>query len=377
MSATTILTDDTATTVVSDDFANGAGRRRFSWSAALAGAFVATAVTFFLLTLGTGFGLSLVTTPNLLHGAAPTFLTLGAVYFLVAQAFGFAAGGHIVGRLIGPAVETPKEEEFRAGAHGLAVWAIAVVATATMVAIAGFVAEGTAPTAYAASKAADTNSGLTPAATGYWVDMLFRGPAVEQQSSLAWRKYAQASSTVGTDASPAPAPSDQTTVPATDDESGAADQQVAPSSGQTVQITPATPSGGVQTTQDTTSGVTLSGRNVIADKAEAGRILDIGLANGGSLAAADRAQIARLISLDTGMTYGPAVQRVRDVEARIHDAEMKAAETARTVTRDAALWAALALLFGAIVSTMAAVSARWEDDRVSLFGRNEPYARVR
>ena len=61
----------------------------------------------------TGFGLTLMS-----RNPSTTFVTLGAIYVLAAQAFGFAAGGHVTGRLIGPAIETKKEEEMRAGAHG-------------------------------------------------------------------------------------------------------------------------------------------------------------------------------------------------------------------------------------------------------------------
>ncbi len=72
-----MLNEDTAT-IVSD----GDSPRRFNWSAAFAGAFVATAVTFFLLTLGSGVGLSLVSVRHATSGDATTFLTLGAIYFL-------------------------------------------------------------------------------------------------------------------------------------------------------------------------------------------------------------------------------------------------------------------------------------------------------
>jgi hypothetical protein len=50
----------------------------------------------------------------------PAFLTGGAIYFFAAQAFGFAVGGHIAGRLLGPQVESRTQEEFRASG-GLAV----------------------------------------------------------------------------------------------------------------------------------------------------------------------------------------------------------------------------------------------------------------
>ena len=48
-------------------------------------------------------------------------------------------------------------------------------------------------------------------------------------------------------------------------------------------------------------------------------------------------------------------------------------EAARKAARNASLWIALALLFGAAVATTAAISARWEDDRITFgFRRKEP-----
>jgi hypothetical protein len=56
---------------------------------------------------------------------------------LAAQAFGFAAGGHIAGRLLGPQIESRVQEEFRAAAHGLVAWAITILASLAIVAFAG------------------------------------------------------------------------------------------------------------------------------------------------------------------------------------------------------------------------------------------------
>ena len=142
-------------------------------------------------------------------------------------------------------------------------------------------------------------------------------------------------------------------------------QTVAPSD---TQIPASTPSG-VATTAPAAMGVPASGRNIGADKVEAGRILDVGMAKAGDVAPDDRAQLASLVALDTGMTYAAAQRRVDDVLARIRTEEMKTAETARKLASYASLWAAFSLLFGAIVSVMAAISARWEDDRITLFGR--------
>jgi len=120
------------TVVVAEEVGEVSTGYRFSWGLAFVGGVVATAVTFFLLTLGSGVGLLLVHPLTRGAAAVPAFLTGGAIYFFVAQAFGFAVGGHLAGRLLGFEAETPEQEDFRAGAHGLAAWAVTVLATLTM-----------------------------------------------------------------------------------------------------------------------------------------------------------------------------------------------------------------------------------------------------
>ena len=131
----------TDTLVIAEPAAQNAGYR-FSWGLAIGGGVIATAVIFFLLTLGSGFGLLLV---NPVHGgiSAPTFFTGGAIYFFVVQAFGFAVGGHFAGRLLGLLIETQMQEDIRAGAHALVAWAVAVLATLTVVAFAGLTVAST------------------------------------------------------------------------------------------------------------------------------------------------------------------------------------------------------------------------------------------
>ena len=142
---------------------------RFSWGLAIMGGGVATAVTFFLLSLGAGFGLMFVH-PAL--RAAPAFLTGGAIYFFIAQAFGFAVGGHCAGRLIGPLPESKVQEDFRAEAHGLVAWAVAVLATVTMVAFMGMAANAGSGTAALYGMTTTKNTEAAP--TAYLVDVLFR-----------------------------------------------------------------------------------------------------------------------------------------------------------------------------------------------------------
>lgn len=159
MSNTAVVTED-GTMIVAED------TNRFGWGITIAGAIAATATTFFLVSLGGGIGLGLVSLPTTTTGAA-AFLTLGAIYFFAAQAFGFAVGGYLVGRLIGPEIENSKEEEFRAAAHGFVMWAISVVASLVLVGISAAFA-GSAAAAGAASQPE------TIASQAYWVDDMFR-----------------------------------------------------------------------------------------------------------------------------------------------------------------------------------------------------------
>ena len=157
---------------------------RFSWGLAIAGGVAATAVTFFLLTLGAGFGLLLVN--PLAHSGAstPVFLTGGAIYFFVTQAFGFAVGGHLVGRLLGPLVESHIQEEFRAAAHGFVAWAVTILATLAIVALAGLTAANTGA-ASAALYGVTTSKTIDIVPTAYLVDVLFRPGASGNESARA------------------------------------------------------------------------------------------------------------------------------------------------------------------------------------------------
>jgi hypothetical protein len=113
--------------------------------------------------------------------------------------------------------------------------------------------------------------------------------------------------------------------------------------------------------------------SLTADKAITARIIEIGMAKGARLNPFDKYRIAALIAQDTGVSAPEAQRRVDNAEARIHDDEVQAADSARKIAAHASLWIALSLLFGAFVSTVAAISARWEDDAVT-FGwpRRDP-----
>jgi hypothetical protein len=260
---------------------------RFSWGLAIAGGVAATATTFFLLTLGSGFGLLLVNPQTHSGPSMPVFLTGGAIFFIAAQAFGFAAGGHLAGRLLGPLVESHEQEEFRAEAHGFIAWAVAVLGTLLILAFTGLTAASTGRAVASLYGVSPAISQATPSA--YLVDILFR---------------------------------------------------------------PAHDSGAV-------SGNT-------GARAEAGRIVDAALGAGLQPTPDDRTRLIDLVSEQAGISTVDAAHRVDGLQAEQKAKLVHAANYARKAASYTALWLALSLVFGAIVSITAAIEARREDDYESV-----------
>lgn len=142
---------------------------RFSWGLAIAGGLASSAVTFVLLTLGAAVGLLLVNANTPTGPSLPGFLTGGGIYFFTVEAFGFAVGGYLTGRLLGPVVETRFQEEFRAAAHGFVAWAVGVLVTFLIAALAGTAATSlAAPSLYGGTAAGNS--------TLYFTDRLFDAP---------------------------------------------------------------------------------------------------------------------------------------------------------------------------------------------------------
>ena len=98
------------------------------WPAIVAGALLATAITFVLLTFGSGLGLSL-TSPFPNEGISIFWLTIAtALWILWVEVSSFMAGAYLTGRMRRRLHDgTPDEVEVRDGAHGLAVWALGVL----------------------------------------------------------------------------------------------------------------------------------------------------------------------------------------------------------------------------------------------------------
>src|SRR5688572_10586344 len=118
-----------------------AGVSFVEWGAVFAGAVLAAALSFVLLTFGTAIGLSAASPwPN--SGLSAKVIASLAVFWAVAQQIGsLMAGGYVAGRVRSRWLEAGHEAEFRDGLHGGLVWAVGVLISALLVfATAGLIA---------------------------------------------------------------------------------------------------------------------------------------------------------------------------------------------------------------------------------------------
>ena len=103
------------------------------WPAVFAGAVLAAALSFVLLTFGTAIGLS-ATSPWPGSGLSATVIASIAVFWVMAQQIGsLMIGGYVAGRMRTRWSEAGDEAEFRDGLHGGLVWAVGVLFSALLV----------------------------------------------------------------------------------------------------------------------------------------------------------------------------------------------------------------------------------------------------
>lgn len=191
----TIVTDTRRDPLTSGVQSTPGGPTAVSWGAVLAGAAAASALSFILLLLGTGLGLSSVS-PWANEGASGKALGIGTFAWVIfMQLAASVLGGYIAGRLRTKWVALHTEEvAFRDTAHGFLAWGVATLFTAWLVAstttalVSSGVQAGAQVAAGAASAAtAGAAGGATKAGSeasksngdggpmGYMVDSLFRG----------------------------------------------------------------------------------------------------------------------------------------------------------------------------------------------------------
>lgn len=279
-----------------------------SWGPIVAGAFAAAALTFVLMLLGSGLGLTMVS-PWVHEGAGvTTFAVSAAIWLVVVQWLSAGLGGYLTGRLRTKWVGVHTDETFfRDTAHGFMAWALATLlvvfvlgsalssAIGTGVQAASAVASGAAMGA-SAGASANAGSGGGSDATSYFVDALFR-----------------------------PTDAARLTAPGAEGDAAAA--------------------------------------------AQASRIL-IASAAAGEVSGADKTYLGQLVASRTGLSPTDATARVDAVLAQVDAAKVKAqhaADAARKAAATFALFGALSLVVGAfITSVAAALGGRQRDDEETL-----------
>ena len=275
-----------------------------SWGPIFAGAFAAAALTFVLLLLGSGLGLTMVSPWSNESASVTTFAVSTAVWLVIVQWLSSGLGGYLTGRLRTRWVGIHTDETFfRDTAHGFMAWALATLfvvlllgsavssAIGTGVQAASTVASGAAmgASAGASANADDVDAGN---ATSYFVDTLFR-------------------------------PNDPARLapPGAEGDAAAA--------------------------------------------AQASRIL-LTSAAAGEMSADDKTYLGQLVAARTGLSEADATARVDAVLAQIEAAKGKAqeaADTARQAGATFALLGALSMAIGAFIASAAAALGGGQRDR--------------
>jgi hypothetical protein len=141
------------------------------WSAIIAGALAAAALSFVLLSFAAALGLSIASASPTWRDASAALWLLSGLFLILVALVSFALGGYIAGWLRTPwHAASPDVVEFRDGLHGVLAWGLAVVITALLVAAttAGVLSRGSTASAAPQASAAET-------LLSYELDRLFRG----------------------------------------------------------------------------------------------------------------------------------------------------------------------------------------------------------
>src|SRR5690606_19533593 len=119
--ASTITATDVAAPVESSSSA-------VSWGPIVAGALAAATLTFVLMLLGSGLGLTMVSPWSGESASATTFAVSTAIWLVIVQWLSSGLGGYLTGRLRTKWVGIHTDETFfRDTAHGFMAWALATL----------------------------------------------------------------------------------------------------------------------------------------------------------------------------------------------------------------------------------------------------------
>lgn len=185
--------------VESSSIAPESSQSAVSWSAILAGAAAAMAVTLVMAILGSGLGLAVVSPWSGSGASATTFAVSTVIWLVIMQWVASGFGGYITGRLRTKWVGLHTDEVFfRDTAHGFIAWCVGTILVAALLSstlaavVSGGVQATTSVISGAAQGAAQGASSNATDPTGYFVDLMFRpadqaAPAQPQGDSAAVR----------------------------------------------------------------------------------------------------------------------------------------------------------------------------------------------
>jgi hypothetical protein len=157
------------------------------WGPIIAGAAAAAALGTVLHAFGGAIGLAVASTAPTWRDASIALWVLSGLYLVLVALAAYGLGGYIAGRLrarLGSG--TADEVEFRDGAHGLLVWALATLLTALMLALG----------ASAATRLAAPSGGVAGPSTSvggeniiaFDLDKLFRGERRPSEGDLMYHR---------------------------------------------------------------------------------------------------------------------------------------------------------------------------------------------
>lgn len=160
--------------------------RYLGWSPAVAGALIATALSTVLIAFGTAIGLGVASASPTWRDASVALWLLSGLYLIMVAVVSFGVGGYFAGRIrTGLPAADSGDIEHRDGVHGLAAWAIAVVLTVLITALAGSVTLARSPSVQQSSTSA------AEPMLSYELDRLFR-PVRRTQNAETALERAQA-----------------------------------------------------------------------------------------------------------------------------------------------------------------------------------------
>ncbi len=147
------------------------------WPAIIAGAVAAAALAFVLHAFAIAIGLSVTSTAPTWRDGSAILWVLSGLYLLLVAIASYGFGGYLAGAMRATGDLTAEQTEVRDGAHGLLVWALATLLTATIaLAGAGIATRLAAPGAQSGPNVSVGGENII----AFDIDRLFRGEKLAQ-----------------------------------------------------------------------------------------------------------------------------------------------------------------------------------------------------